>query len=123
MPADGLEPLLAEQVAYYRARAPEYEKGALDVPGGDEVEAALRAFAPGGRVFFADDAYRTPDELVEGEASPVIRRRLTDGTAFRAVKVPHTPHELETRLARLGWDIRVSPTPGPFYWGAGRRAT
>ena len=28
-----------------------------------------------GRVFFADDAYRTPDELVEGPSSSTIRRR------------------------------------------------
>lgn len=35
---------------------------------------------PQGRVFFADDAYRTPDELVEGPSSPVIRRQLNDGT-------------------------------------------
>jgi 2-polyprenyl-3-methyl-5-hydroxy-6-metoxy-1,4-benzoquinol methylase len=35
---------------------------------------------PQGRVFFADDAYRTLDELVEGPSSPVIRRQLNDGT-------------------------------------------
>src|SRR5919204_5591587 len=55
---------------------------------------------PGGRVFFADDGYRTPDELVEGEASSTIRRRLNDGTAYRAIKVPHRPKELEERLRR-----------------------
>jgi trans-aconitate methyltransferase len=214
---DELEQLLAEQVAYYRALAPEYLDGALHAPGGDEIEAALDAFAPagdvlelacgpgswtprllrdaatvtavdsapemlalareavgddprvrfvladlfewrpdrrydvvffgfwlshvplerfeafwalvddglapGGRVFFADDAYRTPDELVEGEASSTIRRRLRDGSAHRAVKVPHTPRELERRLAALGWDIAVSPTAGPFFWGAGGRAS
>ena len=38
---------------------------------------------PQGRVFFADDAYRTPDELVEGPASPVIRRQLNDGSSYR----------------------------------------
>jgi demethylmenaquinone methyltransferase/2-methoxy-6-polyprenyl-1,4-benzoquinol methylase len=213
---DGLGPLLAEQVAYYRALAPEYLDGVLRLPGGDEIEAALDAFAPagdvlelacgpgwwtrrllrdartvtavdaapemlaiareamgddervrfvladlfawrpdrrydavffgfwlshvplerfaafwalvsdclapGGRVFFADDAYRTPDELVEGEASSTIRRRLRDGSAYRAVKVPHTPRELERRLAELGWDIAVSPTAGPFFWGAGTRS-
>jgi 2-polyprenyl-3-methyl-5-hydroxy-6-metoxy-1,4-benzoquinol methylase len=74
---------------------------------------------PDGRVFFADDAYRTPDELVEGEASSTIRRRLSDGTAFRAVKVPYRPAELEQRLTRLGWHVEVSTTSGPFYWGAG----
>ena len=31
-----------------------------------------------GRVFFADDAYRTPDELVDGPSSSTIRRRLDD---------------------------------------------
>jgi len=213
---DELGQLLAEQIAYYRARAPEYLDGVLDLPGGSEIEAALDAFAPagdvlelacgpgswttrllqdatsvtavdaapemlaiarktvgdddrlrfvladlfswrpdrrydvvffgfwlshvplerfdafwalvddclapGGRVFFADDAYRTADELVEGAASSTIRRRLSDGSTHRAVKVPHTPRALERRLAQLGWEIAVSSTAGPFYWGAGGRA-
>ena len=79
--------------------------------------------APGGRVFFADDGYRTPDELVYGESSATIRRRLNDGSAHRAVKVPHDPGELETQLAHLGWRIRVTPTAGPFFWGAGSRSS
>ncbi len=74
---------------------------------------------PAGRVFFVDDAYRTPDELVEGESSSIIRRRVNDGTGYRAVKVPHQPAELEQRLARTGWCISVTTTSGPFYWGAG----
>ena len=80
------------------------------------------ALEPDGRVFFADDGYRTPDELIEGESSSTILRRLTDGTPHRAVKVPHDPRELEDRLARLGWRIAVTKTSGPFYWGAGGRA-
>lgn len=212
---DGFEPLLAEQVAYYRAGASEYLQGMLDLPGGPELEEALEDFgptgdvlelacgpatwtrrllrhattvtavdaapemlriaeqrvdddrvhfqladlftwrperrydvvffgfwlshvplerfaafwaligaclAPGGRVFFVDDAYRTSDELVEGVASSTIRRRLRDGTTHRAVKVAHTAHDLETRLTHLGWNITVSPTAGPFYWGTGGRA-
>ena len=75
----------------------------------------------GGRVFFADDAYRTPDELVEGPSSSTIRRRLDDGTSYRIVKVPHRPPDLEGRLRRIGWDIKVTSTSGPFYWGAGSR--
>jgi trans-aconitate methyltransferase len=208
--------LLAEQIAYYRARAPEYSDGVIPgAIGGGELEAALDAFrpagdvlelacgpgtwtaqllrhaacvtavdaspemlaiaaetvgdganvrfveadlfawspdrrydvvffgfwlshvpldrfesfwalvadclAPGGRVFFADDAYRTPDELIEGESSSTILRRLNDGTAHRAVKVPHEPQDLEDRLAQLGWRIAVTPTSGPFFWGAGSR--
>jgi len=80
------------------------------------------ALAPGGRVFFADDRYRTPDELIEGPASATIQRRTPDGTAYRIVKVPHEPAALETRLRELGWDITVTPTAGPFFWGAGRPA-
>jgi demethylmenaquinone methyltransferase/2-methoxy-6-polyprenyl-1,4-benzoquinol methylase len=207
-----LDELISEQISYYRARAPEYEAGKLDLPG-DELEAALDAFrpagdvlelacgpgtwtqqllryadritaidsspemlaraanrvehdarvrfiradlfdwrpdreydvvffgfwlshvplerfdafwstvvgalAPNGRVFFADDAYRTADELIEGESSSTIRRRLEDGTSFRAIKVPHTAQELQRRLSDLGWDIQVRQTSGPFYWGLG----
>lgn len=80
------------------------------------------ALAPGGRVFFADDNFRTKEELIEGAASATIERKLLDGTAFRAVKVPWDAAELESELRALGWDIEVRQTAGPFYWGAGRRA-
>ena len=76
---------------------------------------------PAGRVFFADDAYRTPGELVDGPSSPAIRRRIPGGTAYRLVKMPHRPAGLERQLRQLGWDIKVTSTAGPFYWGAGRR--
>ena len=43
--------LLADQVAYYRAVAPEYHEHALaDAHGGDELTAALDAFRPAGDV-------------------------------------------------------------------------
>jgi 2-polyprenyl-3-methyl-5-hydroxy-6-metoxy-1,4-benzoquinol methylase len=77
---------------------------------------------PGGRVFFVDDAYRTSDELVEGEASTTIRRRLNDGRTHRVVKVPHQPADLERRMAALGWAVTVTSTSGPVYWGSGSRA-
>lgn len=74
---------------------------------------------PGGRVFFVDDSYRTPDELMEGESSTTIRRRLNDGSAHRVVKVPHQPADLEQRLAALGWAVEVTGTYWPLYWGTG----
>jgi demethylmenaquinone methyltransferase/2-methoxy-6-polyprenyl-1,4-benzoquinol methylase len=210
---DQLERLLAEQIAYYRALAGEYDDHALDLPGGEELLSALDAFrpegdvleiacgpgfwtgrllrhaasvtaldaasemlaiasariddervrfiqadvfswrpdrrydvvffgfwlshvpaerfdsfwslvrdclAPHGRVFFADDRYRTAEELIEGERSSTIRRRLTNGTAYRAVKVPYTTSQLEALLSRLGWRVTVTATSGPFYWGSGR---
>jgi demethylmenaquinone methyltransferase/2-methoxy-6-polyprenyl-1,4-benzoquinol methylase len=53
MAADELDPLLAEQVAYYRARAAEYD-ATSPIPADDESRTklvdALEAFAPRGRV-------------------------------------------------------------------------
>jgi SAM-dependent methyltransferase len=210
-----LEQLLGEQIAYYRARAPQYLGEALDILRGSDIEAAVDRFAPvgdvlelacgpgtwtprllesaatvtavdsspemlaiarqqvgdddrvrlvradlftwhpdrrydavffgfwlshvplerfaefwalvddclvaGGRVFFVDDAHRSPDELAEGASSSTIRRRLNDGSMHRVVKVPHTPSRLTHRLAELGWDVEVSAR-GRFFWGAGGRA-
>jgi 2-polyprenyl-3-methyl-5-hydroxy-6-metoxy-1,4-benzoquinol methylase len=80
-----------------------------------------QALKPGGRVAFVDDAFRTPDELIEGERSSTIRRTLNDGSAYRAVKVPHTPDGLQLRLEAVGWQIEVTPLAGPFFWGEGHR--
>lgn len=77
---------------------------------------------PDGRVFFVDDGYRTVEELVEGEQSSTIRRRLMNGTPYRIVKVPYRPADLEQQLERIGWRIKVHSTSGPFFWGAGSRA-
>src|SRR5689334_2919678 len=77
------------------------------------------SLASAGRVFFLDDNARTPEELIEDDSSATIRRRLRDGSGFRLVKVPYQPTELEERLERLGWRIRVTPLFGPFFWGAG----
>jgi SAM-dependent methyltransferase len=81
------------------------------------------ALTPGGRVFFVDDALRTPDELVYGESSPLVRRRLHDGSEFTVVKVPYEPAALESRLRGLGWQITVRPASPPFFWGEGARST
>jgi demethylmenaquinone methyltransferase/2-methoxy-6-polyprenyl-1,4-benzoquinol methylase len=82
------------------------------------VGACLR---PGGEVFFFDDSYRADIELIEGTSSPIVERRLNDGTPFRIVKIPFRADELERRLRAIGWDIVVTPTAGPFYWGTGGR--
>jgi demethylmenaquinone methyltransferase/2-methoxy-6-polyprenyl-1,4-benzoquinol methylase len=76
---------------------------------------------PGGDVFFCDDSFRAEAELIEGESSPIVERRLNDGTPFRVVKVPYRAEDLERRLRAMGWNIAVTAA-GPFYWGAGRRS-
>ena len=79
------------------------------------------ALRPGGVVFFFDDSFRPESELIEGEASPVVQRRLNDGTAFNVLKVPWQPSDLEDRLRALEWNVTVTGTSGPFYWGTGGR--
>jgi SAM-dependent methyltransferase len=144
-----LEHLLDEQVAYYRALGADYLDQGLDLPGGGELTDALNAFQPRGSVLelacgpgvwtgqllrYATDVTEvdaspemlaiaaTPDELVEGPSSWTIRRKIPDGTAYRIVKVPHQPGDLERLLQQLGWDIKVTATAGPCYWGAGSLA-
>lgn len=84
----------------------------------DLVDEALE---PDGCVFFFDDNHRTDVEIVEGIHSPMVQRQLNDGTPFRVIKVPYEPAELERRLRALNWDITVTGTSGPFYWGTGGR--
>lgn len=79
------------------------------------------ALEPGGCVFFFDDNHRADTELVEGENSTVVQRQLHDGTPFRVIKVPYEPADLERRLRDLRWNIEVTGTSGPFYWGTGGR--
>jgi demethylmenaquinone methyltransferase/2-methoxy-6-polyprenyl-1,4-benzoquinol methylase len=86
------DPLLQEQIAYYRARAPEYDewflrRGRYDLGAEqnarwraelDEVVRALSAFGPRGRVvelaggtgFWTELLARTADELTVVDASP-----------------------------------------------------
>ena len=75
--------------------------------------------APGGRVFFVDEAAHglwNEDWIDQGAG--VVRRRLNDGTEHRAVKVLWEPSALERRLRDEGWDVEVG-VAGPFYWGTG----
>ena len=91
---DELTTLLAEQVAYYRARAPEYLDGALHAPGGDELKAALDAFAPRGEVL----------ELACGPGSwtPRLLHYAASVTAVDA-----SPEMLALAHERVGDDDRV----------------
>ena len=80
-----------------------------------------RALKPGGRVFFADDAHRTPDEAVD-QAPWLVQRRLPRGGTRRIVKIADDPLELERRLSEIGWRITVTRAQGPFFSGQGQQA-
>ena len=77
--------------------------------------------APGGRVFFVDEAAHGlwEEDWVDREAG-IVRRPLADGRVHRAVKVLWKPEDLERRLGELGWDASVT-ADSPFYWATARR--
>ena len=77
--------------------------------------------APGGRVFFVDEAAHGlwEEDWVDRDAG-IVRRPLTDGRVHRAVKVLWAPPDLERRLASLGWEASVN-SDEPFYWGTATR--
>jgi demethylmenaquinone methyltransferase/2-methoxy-6-polyprenyl-1,4-benzoquinol methylase len=72
-------------------------------------------------VFFIDDNNGAEAEMREGEASSIIERRSNDGTPFRVVKVAFRAEDLERRPQAAGWNIAVTSSGGPFYWGRGGR--
>jgi hypothetical protein len=133
---DELTTLLAEQVAYYRARAPEYLDGALHAPGGDELKAALDAFAPRGEVLklacgpgsWTPRLLHYAASVTAVDASPemlaLAHERAADRTRHRASQCPEQPvdrdhHDillksLHTTCANQADDRdRAAPTPVP----------
>jgi SAM-dependent methyltransferase len=93
---------------------------------GEFWDRLARWLAPGGQVFFCDDA-----PGVEGRRSnpgrdaldgPAFahRRRLHDGREYTIVKVLHEPNELTASLAELGWDADVRLSGEEFYYGLAR---
>ncbi len=182
---DELDPLLAEQIAYYRAVAAEYSDHAIQgAQGGDELEAALVAFRPAGDVLelacgpgtWIPQLLRHATSLTALDASPemlaIAAARFGDArvrfvradifscaperrydVVFFGFWLSHVPRERfaafwalvadclapggrvffaddgyepgrasRAELTRLGWRITVTPTAGPFFWGAGSRA-
>ena len=77
--------------------------------------------APGGRVFFVDEGRHLlwREDWIDVEAG-IVRRPLSDGASYRAVKVLWASDELEARLEGLGWDASVREET-PFYWGTASR--
>jgi SAM-dependent methyltransferase len=84
-------------------------------------EVVAEVLTPGGRVFFVDEGrhFMWREDWID-EGSGVVRRPLSDGTAFRAVKVLWSAEDLETRLRALGWEASVKDET-PFYWGTAVR--
>jgi demethylmenaquinone methyltransferase/2-methoxy-6-polyprenyl-1,4-benzoquinol methylase len=73
--------------------------------------------APGGRAIVVDEA--APglggEDWVDDHGG-VVRRRLSDGSDYRAVKILWEPAELEQRLRSMGWEAEIHGI-GVFLWG------
>lgn len=101
------EDILAEQIAYYRARAGEYDQwfrrqGRYD--RGAELNARWHAEA--GQVRQALDRFAPAGRVLE----------LACGTGLWTARL------VAERLARLGWDATVERTAEYFLYGFARRA-
>jgi SAM-dependent methyltransferase len=77
---------------------------------------------PGGQAFLIDNrrdpTRTTQDPYVIDEADDVQRRRLSDGSEHRVVKVFYEPDELADRLRRLGWIADLAATSRFIYGSA-----
>ena len=83
---DELGPVLDEQVTYYQAIAGEYYDHYPDLPGGEELTAALDAFRPAGGVLelacgrgaWTSQLLRHATDVTAVAASPVMRGIYAD---------------------------------------------
>jgi demethylmenaquinone methyltransferase/2-methoxy-6-polyprenyl-1,4-benzoquinol methylase len=106
---DHVEALLREQVAYYRAVAPEYLEHAIMGQGKDEVEAALDRFRPAG-------------DVLELACGPGTRTEWLLRHAASVTAVDASPEMLALAAARVGSDPRVRLLQADlFEWRPDRR--
>ena len=78
---------------------------------------------PGGRVFFVDSKYAPTstalDDHLDGAKAGTVIRRLNDGQEHQIVRIFYKREQLERKLRRLGWNIKVNETPNYFLFGYG----
>jgi len=83
-----------------------------------------RWLAPGGRVWFCDDAPgvderpSNPGETVADGPEWAHRRTLHDGRSFTIVKICHAPDALTAWLAARGWHADIATTGAEFIFGS-----
>jgi ubiquinone/menaquinone biosynthesis C-methylase UbiE len=78
--------------------------------------------APDGQVFVIDElpAVASVEQPEPGQAA-TVRRRLTTGDSYRAVKVLYEPDDLRRRLAALGWEAVVRTAGRRFFHATVRK--
>lgn len=108
------DPVLSEQITYYRARAPEYDRTSTPPNDqlrsfGERLDAALDAFAPRGDVL----------EIASGTGI-WTEKLLRHASSVHALDAAPEMHAIAR--ARVGDDVRVSFIPADvFDWEPERR--
>lgn len=118
MADDRTGPVLGEQIAYYRTVAEQYLDGALDRPGGDELEAALNVFPPRGEVLelacgpgtWTSQLLRYAEQVTAVDAAPEVLT-LTRAHARRRPCWRRGPRQVRAgRRIRVGTSGRAELT-------------
>jgi demethylmenaquinone methyltransferase/2-methoxy-6-polyprenyl-1,4-benzoquinol methylase len=78
---------------------------------------------PGARAFVIDElpAVIALERPALGQPAPVVRREVTGGESYRAVKVLYGPDELRARLRAIGWDAEVRTVGWRFLYASVRQ--
>jgi SAM-dependent methyltransferase len=78
--------------------------------------------APAGRVLFVDEGAPRAGKEPAAALSPVIKRRLRDGTIHEIVKIYYELEVLRRRLADLHWSADIDLMPDGLLVATARRA-
>jgi len=131
VPHDELDALVAEQTAYYRARAGEYDNtSAFDPSSRAELVAALEAFAPRGRVLelacgtgeWTVELVKHASQLTALDASPEMlalnqeRVGRADVRYLQADLFAWTPPERYDVVFFSAWLSHVPPQSFEDFW-------
>lgn len=73
-----------------------------------------------GRVLFVDEGAPRAAAEPDAASSPVVKRRLLDGSVHELVKVFHHPEDLRLELDELSWSADIELTSTGFLVGTAR---
>ncbi len=79
-----------------------------------------QCLAPGGRVLFVDEGAPRESREPAAASSPIVERRLRNGTIHEIVKIFYDPAELLGQLADLAWAADIELTSEGLLVGTAR---
>ncbi len=119
----GADAVMAEQIAYYRAVAAEYDSHSLQAPGGDELVEAIESFRPEGSVLelacgrgrWTAELLRYASEVTAVDAAPemlaVAAERLSQDSRARFFEADVFDWRPEARFDVVFFGFLLSHVP------------